>query len=162
MPSDTVARMSSDAPSRSTEAQAFAQRLRRALEDAGYPASPTLVAHEFNLRYWGRSISIHAARNWLQGVSLPRHDKLRVLADWLRVSPEALLLGAVPRLPLPARGTASLALAPEQELALADQRMFQTYLRLSRESRRTVQTVVAACEALDAANAAAPRNSGSG
>jgi hypothetical protein len=133
--------MPSRPTSPATESQAFAQRLRQALEEAGWPASPTVVAHQFNLRYWGRSISVHAARNWLLGVSLPRQDKLRVLAHWLHVPPEAPLLGARPAAyPIDAAAT-----------GLADQRMWQTYLRLSHESRRTVQTVVAACEALDAA-----------
>ncbi len=129
------------------EATAFAQRLRQALGDAGWAASPTVVAHEFNLRYWGRSISVHAARNWLMGVSLPRQDKLRVLADWLRVSPEALLLGASTA--TACRSGAADNHAPEH--SLADQHMWQTYQRLSRESQHIVQSVVAACEALDAA-----------
>lgn len=144
--------MPRDAKPPPTEAQAFAQRLRRALEQAGHPASPTAVAHEFNLRYWGRSISIYAARNWLLGISLPRHDKLRVLAEWLRVSPEALLLGTAP--PLPKAGTADALRRqdlPLPALGLTDQHMLHTYLRLSRESQRTVQAVVAACQALDAA-----------
>ncbi|MBN9342745.1 MAG: hypothetical protein J0H52_22160 [Comamonadaceae bacterium] len=140
--------MPSDATPSSKEAQAFAQRLRQALEQAGQPASPTTLAHEFNLRYWGRSISIHAARNWLLGVSLPRHDKLRVLADWLHVSPEALLLGATPAQP-----AESARNGAPPVLGLADQHMLQTYLRLSHESQRTVQSVVAACQALDAARA---------
>lgn len=146
--------MKSDDKRQPEEAQAFAQRLRQALEEAGIPASPTVVAHEFNLRYWGRSISVHAARNWLMGVSLPRQDKLRVLAAWLRVSPEALLLGAEPAL-LPMQRTARMPAkaAVGYELGLADQRMLQTYLRLSRESQHTVQNVVAACEALDMARA---------
>ncbi|WP_238944909.1 hypothetical protein [Vandammella animalimorsus] len=146
--------MKSDDKRQSEEAQAFAQRLRQALEEAGIPASPTVVAHEFNLRYWGRSISVHAARNWLMGISLPRQDKLRVLAAWLRVTPEALLLGAEPAL-LPMQRTARMPAkaAVGYELGLADQRMLQTYLRLSRESQHTVQNVVAACEALDMARA---------
>lgn len=155
----TIDRMKSDDKHRSEEAQAFAQRLRQALEEAGLPASATVVAHGFNLRYWGRSISVHAARNWLLGISLPRQDKLRVLADWLRVSPESLLLGAAPALPLPAQRAGRSARktksadAAQAELGLADQRMLQTYLRLSRESQHTVQNVVAACEALDLARA---------
>lgn len=136
--------MSRTATPQQAEAADFAERLRGALRDAGHAASPTVVAHEFNLRYRGRSISIHAARNWLLGVSLPRQDKLRVLADWLRVTPEALLLGAGEA------GRQGAALVPEG-LSMADERMWHTYLRLSRESQRTVQSVVAACEALDAA-----------
>jgi len=147
--------MSRDPAPSSAEAKAFAQRLRQALKEAGWPASSTVVAHQFNLRYWGRSISVQTAHNWLQGTSLPRQDKLRVLAEWLRVAPEALLLGAAPA--LPATRAASLAKrgeTPPDALGLADERMLQIYLRLSSESRHTVQTVVAACEALDAARRA--------
>jgi hypothetical protein len=62
-----------------TEAQKFSQRLRTAMQDSGYKPSATVLANEFNLRYWGNSITAHAARNWLIGVSLPKQDKLRVL-----------------------------------------------------------------------------------
>jgi predicted lipoprotein len=58
-----------------------------------------------------------------------------------------LLLGAAP----PAHAAATETPA----LGLADQRMLQTYLRLSRENQHVVQAVVAACDALDAAHDAA-------
>ena len=75
------------------ETLAFADRLRRALEAAGVRPSPTVVANEFNLRYWGRSITPHTARNWLLGQALPTQDKLVVLAEWLQVSPDELRFG---------------------------------------------------------------------
>ena len=34
-----------------SETEAFAQRLKQALEGGGVRASPTVVANEFNLRY---------------------------------------------------------------------------------------------------------------
>ena len=64
---------------RIAESQAFSERLRKALEAAGVRPSPTLVANEFNLRHWGRSITPHTARNWLLGQALPTQDKLVVL-----------------------------------------------------------------------------------
>ena len=76
-----------------TETEAFAQRLRRALEVCAVRVSPTVVANEFNFRYWGRSITPHTARNWLLGKSIPTQDKLRVLSDWLQVSPDELRFG---------------------------------------------------------------------
>lgn len=149
------------------EAQAFAQRLRQALQDAGVPPSPTVIANEFNLRYWGRSISIHAARNWLLGVSLPRPDKLRVLADWLRVAPAALLLGAPDAIrtlhkserhasDAQGKGAALAHGRLPDAWSMAEQHMLDTYLRLSKESQHTVQTVVAACAALEAARTRTP------
>ena len=60
------------------ETNAFAERLRLALKGVGIRPSPTLVANEFNLRYWGKSITSHTARNWLLGKSIPMQDKLPV------------------------------------------------------------------------------------
>jgi len=78
------------------ETRAFAERLKQALEAAGVRPSPTRVANEFNGRYWGKSITPHTARNWLIGKSIPTQDKLRVLSDWLHVSPDVLRFGALP------------------------------------------------------------------
>ncbi|MBE0473273.1 hypothetical protein [Rhodoferax sp.] len=81
--------------SKSIENQAFADRLRLALKGIGIRPSPTLLANEFNLRYWGKSITSHTARNWLLGKSIPMQDKLRVLAEWLHVSADELQALAV-------------------------------------------------------------------
>jgi hypothetical protein len=78
----------------------FADRFRAALKDAGVRVSATVVANEFNLRYWGEGISSHAARNWLMGVSIPKQDKLLVLSKWLKISPEGLLFGTPPPRPV--------------------------------------------------------------
>ncbi|KAF0203314.1 MAG: hypothetical protein FD173_1785, partial [Gallionellaceae bacterium] len=51
------------------------------------------LGREFNRRYSGKSVSIHAARKWLPGESIPTQDKLRLLATWLGVSTEWLRFG---------------------------------------------------------------------
>jgi hypothetical protein len=48
------------------------------------------LANELKLRYWGRRITLHADRNWLLGKTIPTQDKLRVLANWLQGSPDAM------------------------------------------------------------------------
>ena len=68
----------------------FSKRLRQAMQDAGYAASPSVLEHEFNLRWWGRSISTQAAWSWLNSKAIPAQDKMQVLADWLKVEPEVL------------------------------------------------------------------------
>lgn len=78
------------------ETSKFADRLRSALKEAGIRPSATVVANEFNLRYWGEGITSHAARNWLMGVSVPKQDKLLILCKWLKISPEGLLLAHRP------------------------------------------------------------------
>lgn len=121
------------------ETQAFSERLRRALDAAGVRPSPTVVANEFNLRYWGRSITPHTARNWLLGQALPTQDKLVVLAEWLQVSPDALRFGKAasgPRL--------SDADAQFEQLDMADREMVNRYLSLPTADRKTVREVVTA------------------
>lgn len=123
----------------STETLAFADRLKTALEAAGVRASPTVIAHEFNLRFWGRSITPHTARNWLLGHSLPTQDKLRVLAEWLQVAPDELRFGRPPGKP-----RANVIDSQVDSLNLADREMISRYLSLELHDRRTVRDVVIA------------------
>jgi hypothetical protein len=121
------------------ETQAFAERLRTALKGVGIRPSPTLVANEFNLRYWGKSITSHTARSWLLGKSIPMQDKLRVLADWLHVSADELRFGSA----VPLKGLADLAVNASS-LSMQDREMIKHYLALPAAGRKTVCDVVAA------------------
>jgi transcriptional regulator with XRE-family HTH domain len=77
-----------------SEREAFSQRLAKALKEATVDvSSPTVFAREFNRRYTGKPVSIHAARKWLMGESIPTQDKLRLLAAWVGVSAEWLRFG---------------------------------------------------------------------
>jgi transcriptional regulator with XRE-family HTH domain len=120
-----------------SQTQAFADRLRRALDAAGVRPSPTVVANEFNLRHWGRSITPHTARNWLLGQALPTQDKLVVLAEWLQVSPDELRFGK-------AASSSRLSDAQFEQLDMADREMIHRYLSLQVADRKTVREVVAA------------------
>ena len=74
----------------------FSERLQQALLNADYsPSSPTELAREFNLRFPGQSVTVHAARKWLQGESIPTQDKLRTLAGWLNVPADWLRFGSM-------------------------------------------------------------------
>lgn len=76
------------------EREAFARRLKEALRRIGDDGtSPTRLAREFNRRYGGGAVTLHAARKWLHGEALPAQDKLRALAGWLGVSTEWLRFG---------------------------------------------------------------------
>lgn len=80
----------------SNERIQFCQRLQKALSDAEYSQdSPTQLAREFNLRFAGNPVTVHAARKWLQGESIPTQEKLRALAEWLEVPAEWLRFGSV-------------------------------------------------------------------
>jgi len=121
------------------ENEGFAERLRLALKGAGVRPSPTLLANEFNLPYWGKSITSHTARNWLLGKPIPMQDKLRVLADWLHVSADELRFGTL----APAPKTLDLA-ADLSALTMQDRDMLAKYSRLSVADRKTVCDVVVA------------------
>lgn len=123
----------------STETEAFALRLKQALDDSAVRASPTVVANEFNLRHWGRSITTHTARNWLLGKAIPTQDKLRVLADWLQVSPDELRFGRLGGAVIAAEASTGPA-----ALSMADREMLSRYLGLNVNDRKTVREVVTA------------------
>ena len=78
----------------SIEREGFSERLQQALRKADYsPDSPTQLAREFNVRFEGRPITVHAARKWLVGEAIPTQEKLRTLAQWLGVPAEWLRFG---------------------------------------------------------------------
>lgn len=79
----------------SLEREHFSQRLQQALRSAEYsPDSPTQLAREFNVRFTGRPVTVHAARKWLVGDAIPTQEKLRILSQWLGVSAEWLRYGS--------------------------------------------------------------------
>jgi transcriptional regulator with XRE-family HTH domain len=71
----------------------FAKRLKAAMEAAGYQARPSVLEREFNIRHWGKPMTLHGVRRWLLGETMPRNDKIIVLANWLGVMPESLGFG---------------------------------------------------------------------
>jgi transcriptional regulator with XRE-family HTH domain len=78
----------------SIEREDFSARLQQALRNANYsPDSPTQLAREFNVRFSGRPITVHAARKWLVGEAIPTQEKLRTLAQWLGVPADWLRFG---------------------------------------------------------------------
>jgi hypothetical protein len=121
------------------ETEVFAERLRRSLDGCGVRQSPTLVANEFNLRFWGRSITPHTARNWLLGKAIPTQDKLRVLVDWLQVNPDELRFGRPGGTVMAAEASTDPA-----SLSMADREMLSRYRGLDVNDRKTVREVVTA------------------
>lgn len=78
----------------SFEREDFSVRLQQALRNNGYSSdSPTQLSREFNIRFTGHPITVHAARKWLVGEAIPTQEKLRTLALWLGVASEWLRFG---------------------------------------------------------------------
>jgi transcriptional regulator with XRE-family HTH domain len=71
----------------------FSKRLKSALLGAGYDVRASVLEREFNLRYWGKPVTLQAVRRWLNGEAVPTQDKLQSLAEWLSVDPHWLRFG---------------------------------------------------------------------
>ena len=76
-----------------TPQQKFAERLRAAIEKAGYKAEAAVLEREFNQRYFGKGVTLHGVNKWLKGQSIPRLDKIETLAKWLRIPLDELTFG---------------------------------------------------------------------
>lgn len=131
---------------------AFSQRLRSAMVQAGHVASPSVLEHEFNLRWQGRSISNQAAWNWLNSRSIPTQDKLQVLAEWLRLEPEALRFGVAVR-----HSVQEHRKRWDEGVGYSERETFAAFLQLPLPQRKIIREVIFAfAKAHGTATAPAP------
>jgi len=119
------------------EKAAFATRLRAALEAKGIEASAAVVEKRFNSRYEGAPVTAQAVSGWLNGKSIPKQDKLRVLASLVGMAPHELQFGGRHRV-------GDLGSEWPQALVAQDRSMIDAYLSLSIAQRRLVRELVAA------------------
>jgi transcriptional regulator with XRE-family HTH domain len=117
----------------------FTKRLRVAMTQAGYVASPSVLEHEFNLRWPGKSISNQAAWGWLNNRSIPMQDKIQVLAEWLKIEPEVLRFGESVR-----KSIQSHKQLWESGIGFQERETVKEFLALSAPNRKVVKEVIAA------------------
>ena len=118
----------------SVEREEFSQRLQQALSNAAYsPDSPTQLAREFNVRFVGRPITVHAARKWLVGEAIPTQEKLRTLAQWLGVPAEWLRFGASADAPEGSAQGAARFESADVRLIAELQQLDETHRTIARE-----------------------------
>ncbi len=117
----------------------FSQRLLAALERTGVPAKPTVIEREFNQRYWGKPITLHAARLWLRGETMPTHDRLLCLAQWLGVEPAILRYGEeVPKAVRERRKRW------DEGIGYQEREIFELFLKLPVPQRKVAREVIMA------------------
>ena len=106
------------------------------------PDSPTRLAREFNIRFEGRPITVHAARKWLVGEAIPTQEKLRMIAQWLGVPADWLRFGG-PETPGDTTENSSAARFESADVKLiADlQRLDEHHRQLAREFIRMLVRV---------------------
>lgn len=121
-----------------SEKAEFGARLCAAMQAQGVPLRPSVLEREFNRRYWGRAVTLQAARRWMRGEAIPSQDKLQVLAEWLQIEPQVLRFGE------DAIHTVRDAQQRWQSLSYAERATLDAFLRLPIEQRRIVQKVIEA------------------
>ena len=116
----------------------FAARLEGAMAAKSIKHSPTVLANLFNSVFDGRAVTVHTARNWILGKSLPTQDKLVVLAKLLDTSAEQLRYGRHSEKTL----TLMNADGSESELSASQQQLVRYYISLNEVQQRLVSDLV--------------------
>lgn len=117
--------------------QQFSQRLRAAMKAAGLEASGTALERVFNRDWRGPSISVQTAWNWINGKTIPRQDKLQLLAKLLKTDPHALQYG--PSVPLP---VSERRRQWDERVTYAERETLEAFLRLPTPQRLVVREVI--------------------
>jgi transcriptional regulator with XRE-family HTH domain len=120
----------------------FSKRLAAAMLAQGFEPRPKVLVTQFNLRFLGTSVTFQTASRWLNGGGIPGQDKLVVLADWLKESPDFLRFGD--RAAHGRRGTRQVK---EEAPAYDDQKVFDIYRTLPVAQQKVVCDVILALAA---------------
>ena len=123
-----------------TEQDAFSERLRAALRQAGMSESPAELVRLL-ARFGGEPVSQQAVSGWLNGRAMPRQGNMRALARMLSIEPQQLQFGDDKRV-RETRG--EWRMNPHDQLAI------EAFLKLSPSQRKLVRTMI---EELSKANA---------
>ena len=115
----------------------FAKRLKIAMEAAGYQARPSILEREFNSRHWGKPMTLHGVRRWLLGETMPRNDKIVVLANWLGVTSESLGFGDGDTL-----READQRQSRKQDIGQQERELLEAVMSLPVTHRRMVREIV--------------------
>lgn len=108
----------------------FAERVKTALAARDVPASATALQRAFNERYPELAISVHAARKWIAGESIPTQARLRAVAELLAVSATWLRFGE------------DVAASKNKSLSVQEHMLVQQFRRLSDTQRTHVLALV--------------------
>lgn len=109
------------------------------MQAAGYEAKPSVLEREFNLRYWGKPMTLHGVRRWLLGESLPKQEKLLVLAEWLNIPPQELRFGVEVE-----KRVKQKRARWDEGIGYQEREVFEAFLRLPVPQRKIVREVILA------------------
>ena len=107
------------------------------MQAAGYEPKPAVLEREFNTRYWGKPMTLHGVRRWLRGETLPTHEKLLVLAEWLGVPPQQLNFGGEIQRKVEQRRSRW-----DSGIGYQDRDIFEAFLKLPIPQRKLIREVI--------------------
>ena len=116
-----------------TEQDAFSERLRAALRQAGMSESPAELV-KLLARFGGEPVSQQAISGWLNGRAMPRQANLRALAKMLSMEPQQLQYGDAGRKVREQRG--EYRINPHDQLAI------DAFLKLTPSQRKLVRSLI--------------------
>ncbi len=127
------------------EKELFAEKLREILIFKGYEPKASVVEREFNLRHYGKPITLHAVARWLRGEGFPSIARIRTLAEWLDVDVSELVSEAkayqVAKVEKQKEPSKHIW---ESAASYQDQMLFQMFVNLPQEQKKVVREVIMA------------------
>lgn len=116
----------------------FAKKLKIAMENNGYPAKASVLEREFNLKHYGKPITLHGAAKWLRGESIPRHDKIVTLAGLLAIEPNELVYDFQRKEDIKSKQRW------QDAISYQEREVFEAFLNLPAPQRKIVREVILA------------------
>lgn len=117
----------------------FSKRLIDAMQQQGYKAEAAVLEREFNLRHFGKSMTLHGVNKWLKGESIPPYEKIITIAEWLKIPPEELTFGVAVK-----EKIAQENKRWNEEVGYQEREIFEAFLALPTPQRKVVREVILA------------------
>ncbi|MEQ1487417.1 MAG: hypothetical protein ABL920_02905 [Methylotenera sp.] len=117
----------------------FSKRLIEAMQQRGYKAEAAVLEREFNLRHFGKSMTLHGVNKWLKGESIPPYEKIITLAEWLKVLPDELTFGLEIKLKVAQENKRW-----HEEIGYQEREIFEAFLNLPAQQKKIVREVILA------------------
>lgn len=117
----------------------FSKRLIEAMRSQGYKPEAAVLEREFNLRHFGKPMTLHGVNKWLKGESIPPYEKLITLAEWLKVPPDELIFGLDVKQKINQDNQRW-----NEEVGYQDRELFEVFLSLPTPQKRVVRDVILA------------------
>ncbi|MDP1660110.1 MAG: hypothetical protein Q8L73_12275 [Methylotenera sp.] len=117
----------------------FSKRLIDAMQKLGYKSEAAVLEREFNLRHFGKPMTLHGVNKWLKGESIPPYEKISTLADWLKIPPDELVFGLDVKLKIQQENKRW-----NEEIGYQEREIFEAFLSLPATQRKIVREVILA------------------